>query len=133
MKFGYKGRLQSKEDFKKDEEENADWVSIKYKCNRALLYDGDLPHMSTPITYLKASSSSPSNASGSTDSSTMVGNVNSSLKRVILGFNCFTEEVDECCRRAPEHSGRYVASSSLKYLILTCIIVNMLRVVNFTS
>lgn len=28
-----------------------------------------------------------------------------SMKRVILGFNCFPPAVDECCRRAPEHSG----------------------------
>ena len=27
------------------------------------------------------------------------------LKRVILGFNCFPQRVDECCRRATEHSG----------------------------
>jgi hypothetical protein len=27
------------------------------------------------------------------------------LRRVILGFNCFPQRVDECCRRATEHSG----------------------------
>ena len=27
------------------------------------------------------------------------------LRRVILGFNCFPRRVDECCRRATEHSG----------------------------
>ena len=33
------------------------------------------------------------------------------MKRVILGFNCFPNdqgsELEECCRRAPEHSGEY--------------------------
>ena len=28
------------------------------------------------------------------------------LRRVILGFNCFPHRVDECCRRATEHSGK---------------------------
>jgi hypothetical protein len=34
-------------------------------------------------------------------------NIDMSMKRVILGFNCFPVAVDECCRRAPEHSGTY--------------------------
>ena len=33
------------------------------------------------------------------------------MRRVILGFNCFPNdqgsELEECCRRAPEHSGEY--------------------------
>ena len=33
------------------------------------------------------------------------------MRRVILGFNCFPgqpgDALDECCRRAPEHSGDY--------------------------
>ena len=28
-------------------------------------------------------------------------------RRVILGLNCFPAEVDECCRRAPEHSDAF--------------------------
>lgn len=62
---------------------NEDWQIIKYKYNRAIMHDGDFPHLSTPIREINS-------ASG--------------LKRVVLGLNCFTETVGECCMRAPEHS-----------------------------
>jgi hypothetical protein len=49
-----------------------------------MLHDGDYPHLSTPVTYLKPG-----------------------FKRVILGFNAFPAEVGECCMRAPEHSDAF--------------------------
>jgi hypothetical protein len=82
-RFGYKGALQPLQD---DLVGNGDgdWLSIKYKRNRGILHDGDLPHLSTPVTKL---------ATGK--------------RRVILGFNCFSEAVSECCIRAPEHSDAF--------------------------
>jgi hypothetical protein len=49
-----------------------------------MLHDGDYPHLSTPVTYLKPG-----------------------FKRVILGFNAFPAEVGECSMRAPEHSDAF--------------------------
>lgn len=47
------------------------------------------------------------------------------MRRVILGFNCFPQRVDECCSRAPEHSGEclshrtlYVFRVSLSYPVV---------------
>ena len=55
-----------------------------YQCNRGILHDGDYPHLSTPVT-----------------------NITEGGKRVILGFNCFSSTVGECCKRAPEHSDAF--------------------------
>jgi hypothetical protein len=120
------GKLRSAEEFARDVEENPDWVRVKYKFNRGTLYSGSLPHMATPITFLRGSSSS---SSGSCSSNAAIDSPSESgagtgagsqqsvsesesesllgpnPRRVILGLNCFPIEVDECCRRAPEHSG----------------------------
>ena len=60
---------------------NGNWVTIKFKANRGIFMDGELPHLSTPVTSLP-----------------------NQKKRVIIGINCFSAEVGECCQRAPEHS-----------------------------
>ena len=60
---------------------SSDWQEIRYRYNRGILHDGDFPHLSTPVTHLPTG-----------------------IKRCILGFNCFSAEVGECCMRAPEHS-----------------------------
>ena len=80
QRFGYKSKLVSPEDKDKDRDSN-DWVTIRYKFNRGILHDGDFPHASTKIERIP-----------------------DGKRRVILGFNCFTEFVGECCIRAPEHS-----------------------------
>lgn len=82
-KFGYKGKLVTRETLETDLS-SSDWITIKYKENRGIIHDGDLPHLSTPIEY-----------------------IDGSKKRVILGFNCFTETVGPCCERAPEHSDAF--------------------------
>jgi hypothetical protein len=79
--FGYKGKLKDPEALGADLESSCDWHTVRYKFNRSILHDGDLPHLSTPVEYI---------AQG--------------LFRVIMGFNCFTSQVGECCLRAPEHS-----------------------------
>ena len=79
--FGYKYKLcKSKESIVKDSEATS-WVTIPYHCNRGILHDGDYPHLSTEITHIKET-----------------------VHRVILGFNCFSKELHECCEKAPEHS-----------------------------
>ena len=99
-KFGYKGKLAKNLlcDKKNSEREcrspikdfdvllndlqlNPSWQKIRYRRNRGILHDGDFPHLSTPITTIPPG-----------------------IKRCILGFNCFSGDVGECCMRAPEHS-----------------------------
>ena len=79
-RFGYKGALLPLD----DDVRSGDWLTIKYKRNRGILHDGDLPHLSTPVKRIPMGT-----------------------KRVILGFNCFSEAVSECCMRAPEHSDAF--------------------------
>ncbi len=63
---------------------SADWITVRYRCNRGILHDGNFPHQSTPVTSIPTG-----------------------VQRVILGFNCFTEELSECNLRAPEHSDAF--------------------------
>jgi hypothetical protein len=81
--FGYKGKKASPEAFQEDLQ-SADWVRARYRLNRGILHDGNYPHLSTKVTYLKPGT-----------------------KRVILGFNSFPAAVGECCTRAPEHSDAF--------------------------
>jgi hypothetical protein len=98
-RFGYKGRLSSPEAFAADLRQGADWVTVRYKCNRGILYDGSLPHLSTPVVALPTGDDDAAADSGAA--------APRAARRVILGFNCFPQEVDECCRRAPEHSDAF--------------------------
>ncbi len=82
--FGYKSRLVTAEQVEQDST-SADWVTVKYKRNRGIFHDGNFPHQSTPVTALPLQG----------------------IRRVILGFNCFTAELGECCVRAPEHSDAF--------------------------
>jgi hypothetical protein len=79
--FGYKAKLKGAKALEEDMANNSNWFTVRYKANRGIFHDGDLPHLSTPVEYLPADT-----------------------QRVILGFNCFTSDVGECCIRAPEHS-----------------------------
>lgn len=79
----FSGRLVTEDQMTIDSLSN-DWITVPYRHNRGILHDGDYPHLSTPITYIKPG-----------------------IKRVILGFNCFTEELSECNTRAPEHSDAF--------------------------
>ena len=63
---------------------SSDWLKVRYRYNRGILHDGDYPHLSTPVEH-----------------------IDPLKKRVILGFNCFGEQVGECCQRAPEHSDAF--------------------------
>ena len=82
-RFGYKGRLVSEEKLQEDIDHNGDWIRVGYKENRGILHDGDLPHLSTQVESINEG------------------------KRVLLGFNCFTDVVGPCCERAPEHSDAF--------------------------
>ncbi len=77
------GKLASKEEQQRDLS-SADWITARYRRNRGIVHDGNFPHLSTPITHIKPG-----------------------CKRVILGFNCFSDAVGECCIRAPEHSDAF--------------------------
>lgn len=99
-RFGYKGKsqlsmhysahfifvlgcLQSCEALEADIA-SGNWLMIKYRANRTILHDGDYPHYSSRILRIV-----------------------SNKKRVILGFNFFSDAVGQCCERAPEHSDAF--------------------------
>ena len=58
------------------------WVTIPYAFNRGIVHNGDLPHLSSPITSID----------------------DDHLSRVIIGFNVFGYDVGERVALAPEHS-----------------------------
>ena len=66
-------------------------MEVPYRFNRGIVHHGDMPHLSTPVRSVTPSSK----------------------KRVIIGFNAFTAEVEACCARAPEHSDAFVATVRL--------------------
>jgi hypothetical protein len=82
--FGYKGKLQSKEEFDLDFSLSRSWIRVPYKYNRGIFHDGNFPHLSTRISSIRPG-----------------------IRRVILGFNCFPIELAECNARAPEHSDAF--------------------------
>ena len=67
-----------------DDLRSSSWTAVRYKYNRGVVFDGDLPHLATKIERL-----------------------DSSKRRVILGFNCFSSQTSECNLRAPEHSDAF--------------------------
>jgi len=84
FKYGYKGKLSGIDKLEEDISTSSNWIKIKYKSNRGIVFDGDYPHCASKINCI------PQN-----------------IKRVILGFNCFTKETSECNMRAPEHSDAF--------------------------
>ena len=78
------GRLAGSDLLMTKDIDSCDWIRVKYKRNRGILYDGDSPHMATKI-----------------------DSISPLKRRVILGFNCFTDIVSECNQRAPEHSDAF--------------------------
>ncbi len=94
-KFGYKCRLQPPNSIFEDLKKDPNWITVKYNHNRGILHDGDFPHLSTKVTSL------PKNSGANPNYSDLP------VKRVILGFNCFSDIVKSCCERAPEHSDAF--------------------------
>ena len=77
--YGYKAAFKGEDNLKEDVETSGDWLRVRYKANRGTLHDGDYPHFSSPVRKLV-----------------------DGKRRVILGFNFFSDAVGECCIRAPE-------------------------------
>lgn len=82
--FGYKRQLRADPQAVDADWRSPAWLHAPYRFNRAIVHDGDLPHLSTPIEHLPEGT-----------------------KRVILGFNLFTHDVGPMCARAPEHSEKF--------------------------
>lgn len=61
------------------------WVTIPYACNRGIVHNGDLPHLSAPIQHID----------------------DDNLSRVIVGFNVFGHDVGSRVAKAPEHSRQF--------------------------
>ena len=129
------GRLSTPSALQQDINNSTDWIKIPYKYNRGIIHDGDFPHLSSPITsisptiqYVEKTVISEmrnifSEAGtvvfrkiGYEVTDELVRNVELTvvkeekrMRRVILGFNCFSDEgngaLHQCNFRAPEHSG----------------------------
>eukprot|EP00658_Telonema_sp_P-2_P067721 TRINITY_DN56652_c0_g1_i2.p1 TRINITY_DN56652_c0_g1~~TRINITY_DN56652_c0_g1_i2.p1 ORF type:complete len:144 (+),score=38.64 TRINITY_DN56652_c0_g1_i2:214-645(+) len=86
--WGYKARFKSNGDAEFDEvaameQEGEDWQFVGYKHRRVVCFDGDSPHMATPIMDI------PDGA-----------------RRVIVGINVFGHNVGPEAARFPDHSAR---------------------------
>ena len=64
-------------------ERDGTWEFVDYKTNRCIFFDGDLPHMATPVTKIPEG-----------------------ISRVILGINVFGHNVGSQASRFPDHSAR---------------------------
>eukprot|EP00985_Skeletonema_marinoi_P012587 scaffold6092_cov105-Skeletonema_marinoi.AAC.4 len=64
---------------------STNWVTIPYTCNRGIVHNGDLPHLSAPIQHID----------------------DDQLSRVIVGFNVFGHDVGARVAKAPEHSRKF--------------------------
>lgn len=95
--FGYKGLLKPGSSVTDDVESSGDWVRIKYRSNRGILHDGDFPHFSSPVAHIAPDT-----------------------RRVILGFNFFSDAVGECSTRAPEVAARQIETHS--YAMTSCLL-----------
>jgi len=119
-RFGYKGALRTAAELEADVRDG-DWMCVRYKGNRGMVFDGELPHAATPIVSMpKRANASDTQQQVAADSVTVSASAPSSggkygggaaapvdpnsMRRVILGFNCFPASISECCARAPEHS-----------------------------
>lgn len=92
--YGYKASFKSEDELREDVEFSGDWVRVRYKQNRCTLHDGDFPHFSSPVRQIVEGK-----------------------KRVILGFNFFSDAVGECCIRAPEHSDAFNRTVKLYQMV----------------
>lgn len=120
--FGYKCALRGQKALEADME-TGDWVRVRYKGNRGMVFDGELPHSATPIISMPArktevgavvadaedlpeppTSISTTGKYGGGGAAPVADPSSASTRRVILGFNCFPAAISECCSRAPEHS-----------------------------
>ena len=116
--FGYKCRLKLPNSIFDDMRDDSNWITVKYNHNRGILHDGDFPHLSTKVLSLpkKDAESTGSNSSSDSNSKCCSSSDSNSkccsnsdgeyaglpIRRVILGFNCFSDIVKSCCERAPE-------------------------------
>lgn len=90
-RFGYKGRNVNNNELVDDMNSSTSWNHIQYTYNRGIIHDGDFPHLSSKINKI----------------SSTCNDVSHKKKRVIIGINCFSNIVSECCIRAPEHSNTF--------------------------
>ncbi|KAF4315625.1 hypothetical protein BBO99_00009622 [Phytophthora kernoviae] len=107
-KYGYKTRKQPHRLTTGELEETSSsepgWERVSYAYRRGIICDGELPHFSGRVRTLPASVAPPT---GAADTQLPV-------KRVVVGFNLFPNEIGACVAKFPEHSGafnRYVKLS----------------------
>ena len=96
-------------DYQHDTE--AEWVTVPYRCNRMILASGHLPHLSTPVESIESTTvlTQQQQPQSPTD--------NTSVKRVILGFNVFGHDYGPLVQAAPEHSDVFRRKVQLQRLL----------------
>ena len=73
---------------------NTQWVTIPYKFNQGILHTGHLPHLSTIINGFHHCTTNNDNNDAA----------NHEMKRVIMGFNVFSDDIGPLVSKVPEHS-----------------------------
>jgi len=100
QRFGYKGIKDASSNVLKTLDTDPSWVRIPYKHNRLTIQSGHLPHLSTPIESIGATSTN-------------------NTKRVIVGFNVFFPDIGPLVQRAPEHSPIFRRKVALQRWLLS--------------
>lgn len=72
------------------------WITIPFKFNRAILFDGEFPHLSTKLMHIP-----------------------SGMKRVIVGVNFFSHDIGPAVQIAPEHSPAFVRRVKMHQALIT--------------
>lgn len=80
-RHGHKYRMSSPAEAAEDWETSAGWVKLRYRHRRGVVFDGSLPHLSTPVRSL------PEN-----------------VKRLVVGINVYDHVAGEKVQDCPVHS-----------------------------
>jgi hypothetical protein len=73
-------------------DDESGWITIPYKFNQGTLFTGNLPHLSGPVTGFERETQKLST---------------NDTRRVILGFNVFSDDVGHVVQKVPEHSDTF--------------------------
>jgi hypothetical protein len=81
------------------------WICIPFQYNRMICQSGHLPHLSTPVDAIIASSRHCGDDTNETNVS--ASTTTTPIRRVIVGFNVFLQDIGLAVQQAPEHSDAF--------------------------
>ena len=85
--------------------EDTKWVIIPYKFNRGILHTGHLPHLSTTVEgFYCCCNEKDGNGCEFDISPATITREKHEMKRVIMGFNVFANDIGDLVAKVPEHS-----------------------------